>query len=155
MSALTWLLEEWDPDKEYTELELRKLRCFEASMVISFMRPFTKSRNGTTLSKKSIGIKLNENDKLLFQKVDSVRNDFIAHSDEEKMDFRIRAFELDDPKNLFVPKTFYEYSLHFNYEELRSLESLLGSLLTAVISTVWDLSQRHPKQMEFIKKPNR
>ena len=76
LSSLTWLCESWDPQEQYTRIELRKIKCFEAAMVVSFMRPFTSSRKGSVLKKKTLGIKYSNEENDIIKKIKKIRNEF-------------------------------------------------------------------------------
>lgn len=153
LSSLTWFLEEWSPEKQFTKLELRKLRCFESAMVIAFMRPFAQSRKGTVLSRKTIGVSFSDAEASLFKRVEDVRNSFIAHADEEEMNFRLDPFELDSVKGISVPNITYDDGLHFSEDELSVFEDLLRRLIDGISNTIWDLTQAYPEEMKFYKKP--
>lgn len=58
LSALSFILEEFDFDGTYNVVELRRYRSFEANFIISMARPLQPTRSGSTLSFKSLGIKL-------------------------------------------------------------------------------------------------
>jgi hypothetical protein len=58
LSALTFLMEECDFDAKYTAVELRRFRCFESTVIISFARPFEGSRGQTAVGLRAIGIQL-------------------------------------------------------------------------------------------------
>lgn len=153
LSSFTWFFEEWNPELQFTELELRKLKCFESAMVIAFMRPFVQSRKGTVLSRKAIGVSFTDEEASLFKKVKDLRNSFIAHADEDEMNFRIESFELDWVKGILVPNITYDDRLHFSEDELYEFQDLVRRLLYAISKTIWDLTQVYPEEMKFYKKP--
>ncbi len=153
LSALTWFLEEWSPDDQFTRIQFRKLRCFESAMVIAFMRPFAPSRKGTVLKRKTIGVSFSDEEASLFEKVEDVRNRFIAHADEDEMNFRVDQFELDSVKGISIPNITYDDGLHFSGDELRVFGNLLRRLIHGISKTIWDLTQAYPEEMKFYKQP--
>jgi hypothetical protein len=52
LSAITFLLEECDFGAKYHFVELRKFRCYETNIIVSFTRPFETSRGHTSLGLK-------------------------------------------------------------------------------------------------------
>ena len=58
LSALTFLMADCDLDGRYSKVELRRFRCYEAQVIISFCRPFVESRGSNSLSLKKLGMRL-------------------------------------------------------------------------------------------------
>jgi hypothetical protein len=75
-------MEECDFEARYNRAELRKFRCYEASLIISFARPFEPSRGQTTIGLRAIGLELNPEETRLKEAMLSLRRKVIAHSDE-------------------------------------------------------------------------
>ncbi len=72
LSALTFLLDECDYSARYTNVELRRLRCFETSAIVSFARPFEVGRGGQALSLKALGIVLSTEERKLKQRLSTL-----------------------------------------------------------------------------------
>lgn len=143
LSALTFLMEECDYSASYSRLELRKFRCYEASLIVSLSRPFVQSRKATTLSLKKIGLRLDSDDKRLLDRVVELRHKLVAHSDEDQMHFRTELFNLDEdaPK---LPNLIFDEGLLLNENELRRLEGLLRTLRQSISGYLFQLSQSSP-----------
>ena len=98
LSSLTFLNEELDYDKEtYHYVELRRLKCFELSFVISYSRAFTESKGSRykKLELSKIGIKLSDKQKPIHDKILELRQKIYAHSDQEFYVLRADHYEMD------------------------------------------------------------
>lgn len=117
------------------------------------MRPFAQSRRGTVLNRKAVGVSFSDTEASLLKKIEDVRNSFVAHADEDEMNFRIDPFEIDSVKGISVPNITYDDGLHFSEDELRLFEDLLRRLIHGITKTIWDLTQTYPEEMKFYKEP--
>ena len=152
LSALTFLLEDYDFEKRYSKVELRRFRCYETTLIISMARPFEQSRNSTTLSLRAIEIPLDGFEKELVSSITGLRQKIIAHSDEEEMHFRSGTFPVLDGTINF-PKLRFDETLHLKQEELIQLEALLRKLLQGIGQFVFKLAQDEPSVLERYKHP--
>jgi hypothetical protein len=152
LSALTFLMEECDYDTKYTSVQLRRLKCFETTAMISLARPFETSRNRTTLSLKSIGVKLDPKENALLERAMSLRRKIIAHSDEEEMRFRAFTFPVLEGSQNF-PRLQYDEGLQLSEDELLPLESLIRSLMHSIAGFIYELAQSDPERLNFCKVP--
>jgi hypothetical protein len=152
LSALTFLLEECDFDEPHTNVDLRRFRCFESTMTISLARPFENSRNGTTISLNSLGIRLSTREKELLDKIMHLRRKIIAHSDEEEMHFRVDTIDILNGE-IVVPHMQFDEGLFFSYEELRELELFLRRLKHTMAEFFIDSAKKHPELFNQYKTP--
>jgi hypothetical protein len=60
LSALTFLLEEYEYEKTYSRVDLRRFRCFETTLIVSFARPFKTGRGREKLDLAAIGFEFTE-----------------------------------------------------------------------------------------------
>jgi hypothetical protein len=153
LSALTFLLEDCDFEKKYAHIELKRFKCYEANMVISFSRPFALSRSKLILNLSKIGIRLDDNDKKNKEKMLKARNKIIAHSDEDFMHFKLSILKVDNRDDLIMPILIYDETLLFNYKELLTFEIFLRSLTRGIAKFIFDVAQKKPELMEFYKQP--
>lgn len=154
LSALTFLLEECDFDKKYSKIELRRLRCYETTLIVSMARPLEQSRGGTTLNLGAIGIKLNKEEKRLVEKVSNLRRKVFAHSDEGEMHFYSNTFQVLDGKINF-PHMQFDETLHLEKSELQELEKLLRKLVASLAEFFFHFSQKNPQAIDKHKIPAR
>ncbi len=49
LSALTFLMDEYEPNEVCSRLNVRKLKCFENTLIISLCRPFKTGRGRASL----------------------------------------------------------------------------------------------------------
>lgn len=152
LSALTFLLEDCDFTRKYSYVELRRFRCYESTLIISMARPFENSRNGTTLSLRSLGIQLERAETQILEKVLHLRRKIIAHSDEEEMHFRSSIFLVLDG-DLNLPHLQFNEGLHFGESDLRKLECLLRRLQQDMYVFFFKLAQEEPGRLEAYQVP--
>jgi len=154
LSALTFLLEDCDYTQKYSRVQLRRFRCYETTLIISFSRPFEQSRNGTTLSLKALGIVLSSDEKSLVTKLLALRRKVIAHSDEEEMHFLAGSFPVSDG-NLRFPQIQFSEQLEFSEAEAHKIETLLIKLKDGIASAIFEIAQLEPDRLEQRKSPSR
>lgn len=153
LSALTFLLEECDFDQNYRVVDLRRFRCYEANMVISFGRAFESSRKYSSISLKTVGIKLSGKERELQKKLLDTRRKIVAHSDSEMMHMRSTTFTVSAVDGMVVPHIVHDEALNFDKEELFEFEAFFRALRHYIHEFVFELTQRRPSLMEFYKKP--
>lgn len=152
LSALTFLLEECDSEAKYNRIQLRKFRCYETSIIISFARPFEGTRSGDTLGLKALGIRLDDGEHALKEKVMGLRRKVIAHSEEEYMHFMgtvIQPFE----DTAAIPTIQYREALYLTIEELGLLECLLRKLIGSIAKLLFEVAQSTPSRLEVFNQP--
>lgn len=154
LSALTFLLEECDFDVAYSRIQLRKFRCYETTVIVSFARPFEASRGKTVLGLKNIGLSLSSAEKELKARLMGLRRQVIAHSDEDAMHFRGTVLFPFDDSPLALPLLRFQETLYLDPEELRPLEALLRRLMQGITSSLFTLAQSQPARLDVYKAPN-
>jgi hypothetical protein len=154
LSALTFLLDECDFDATYSNVQLRKFRCYETTVVVSFARPFEPSRGKTVLGLKTIGLSLSVAEKELKARLMGLRRQVIAHSDEDAMHFRGEVISPFDDLPLALPLLRFQETLYLTQEELRPLEALLRKLMQAITSSLFTLAQYQPHRLDVYKSPH-
>jgi hypothetical protein len=153
LSALTFLLEECDFDEKYSAIKLRRFRCYESSIIISFARPLEGSRGKTALGLKGIGIELSQAEKELRDRVIDLRRKVVAHSDEDAMHFKGIILQPFDDIGIKIPLFKFQETLHLAQDDLRPLEALLRKLTYAIGTTLFQLAQVSPERLEVYKAP--
>lgn len=84
LSAATFLLEDWSRSKNLQTKELRRLKCYETTMVVAYGRPFAQAKGGAApFSWKQIkpGFQIEPSEVELHDKLIEYRNKLHAHSD--------------------------------------------------------------------------
>ena len=80
-SALTFIQEDVEWETKYSLAELRRFQCYEASLVVSYARPFWKGTSHIkALSFGALGIKLPPFTRAIHEDLLSKRNKVFAHS---------------------------------------------------------------------------
>ena len=150
LSAITFLFDECDFNKKYDRISMRKFRCYESTLIISMSRPLQKSRGGTTLGLKNLGIKYNEEERKLVDKILNLRKKIVAHSDESEMNFKMNLIPIEDEINM--PHIQFKESLHLSYKELNQIEDLLRRFMYSISKYLMEYSKVYPKSFERHKK---
>mgnify|MGYP006432966033 CR=1 FL=1 len=154
LSALTFLLEDCDFDQNYTKVDLRRFRCYETTLIVSMARPFEKSRGATALSLRATGIRLENAEKTLVDRIMALRRRIVAHSDEEEMHYRSNTFPVLEGTYNF-PYVQFDEKLHLEEEELLQLETLLRKLKQRIAEFLFELAQEESGVLDRYKKPAR
>lgn len=154
LSALTFLMEECNFQAQYGRIELRKFRCYESSLIISFARPFEPSRGQTTLGLRNIGVQLDSQEIALKETMLNLRRKVIAHSDDAPMHFRGSTHRPLEDSPISMPLFQYVESLHIEEAHCRPLETLLRKLTCSISTALFSLAQSAPDRLNFYKQPD-
>jgi len=152
LSALEFLLQEWEPEKAPDTIQLRRLRCYETAMIVAFCRPFEGSRGRSSLGLRALGISLNEDEKVLKERLLHLRRKVIAHSDDEEMHFRSDTHEV--AQGVCVPHLQFNERLTFCYDDLRELELLFRRLRQAINEFFFEAAQMEPELFNTLTIPD-
>lgn len=151
ISALTFLVEECDFDKKYSEVELRRFRCFETTVIVSFSRPFKVGRGRSNFDISSIGVQFSEDEKKLKDKLLHLRDKVVSHSDEEAMEYKTYSFTVFDDSELRMPVALFQEGLFLCKNEYLEIEKLLCKLIHAVAEYNFRFAQENPELFEHLK----
>jgi hypothetical protein len=154
LSALTFLIEECDYALRYSTTELRKFKCYENAAIVAFARPFEVSRGRTVLGLRALGIQLNPAEVQLKKKVLDLRRKVVAHSDDERMHFKISTMQVFQDSPLAFPVLLFEESLHLNQTEAKELHELLHKFARELALTIFALAQSQPERLNIYKLPS-
>lgn len=144
LSALTFLGEEYP--EEIQRIELRRIRCFETTMVISYARPFSQSYLPLPrFCLNLISFTPSEDEASLHEELMALRNKRVAHSDFETM--RMHSAVLD-VEGLSFPHLAFDEGLHFSKERVGELESYLKRLLCHLARWVAEQAQANPTLLQ-------
>lgn len=153
LSALTFLQEECDYAARYSIAELRKFQCYENSAIVAFARPFEVSRGRTTLGLRAVGVQLNAAEERLKSEVLDLRRKVVAHSDEERMHFKISTTQPFADSPIKLPLLLFQESLRLESGETEELVALLRKLIRALSETIFAIAQRQPERLNVYKTP--
>ena len=153
LSALTFLLEECDYAAKYSTAELRKFQCYENAAIVAFARPFEVSRGRTVLGLRAVGVRLNAFEEQLKSKAIGLRRKVVAHSDDERMHFKISTLQPFEDSPLALPVLLFQESLRLEPAEVQDLQTLLRKLVHGVAKTLFALAQSQPERLNVYKLP--
>lgn len=97
LSANTFLREDCDWDAEYNLSDMRRLQCFETTMVVAYSRPFSKVRGFSTPFRFKLlpNFALTSEESDLHEKLINQRNRLHAHSDGDFTQLRLEIWRTD------------------------------------------------------------
>lgn len=153
LSALIFLSEECDFDAKYNKVDLRRFRCFETTMIVSFCRPFKTGRGREALDLSKIGFEFTQGECDLKDKLLWLRDKIISHSDEEEMEYRACSIRPADDIDLRMPVVIFREALYLNQEEYAEIESLLRRIIDAIARFKFDYAQSNPNEFDRYKVP--
>jgi hypothetical protein len=153
LSALTFLLEDCDFEKEYDKVSLRRFRCYESTLIISMTRPLETTRSGTTIGWRALDIKLTKAEKALIKKVRDLRGAIVAHSAEEEMHFRVSTFPVLDG-DFNIPHFQFNEGLLLEKNELLELELFLRKIKEKLAKYFFKVAQENPELLVRYREPN-
>jgi hypothetical protein len=153
LSALTFLKEECEFDRKYNKVELRRFRCFETTLIVSFSRPFKAGRGRESLDLSKIGFEFTEEEAILKNKLIKLRDKVVSHSDEEEMHYKSYSFQVYDDKDIRMPMTIFNESLLLDESEIRGIEMLLHRIHDKLARYKFELVQSQPELFDKAKTP--
>ena len=154
LSALTFLVEECDYTAKYSRVELRKFQCYENAAIVAFARPFEVSRGRTSLGLRAVGVRLDAAEEQLKDRIIDLRRKVIAHSDEERMHFKISTTQPIDDSLVALPVLVFQESLRLDPVVVEDFQSLIYKLIHGLSATIFAIAQSHPERLNFYKIPS-
>jgi hypothetical protein len=153
LSALTFLMEECEYDKKYNVVDLRRFRCFETTLIVSFARPFKTGRGRKPLDLSSIGYELTAEESDLKDKLIRLRDKVVSHSDEEEMEYRTYSINPFDDHDVKLPIARFQEALYLEEAEIYKIENLLKRINRALAEFQFKEVQSNPGEFNRHKKP--
>jgi hypothetical protein len=147
-------LSECDPDSTYSKVELRRFRCYETTIIVSYARPFSQARGEVPcLPFKTIRGELNKDQRDLHRQLMKMRNKVLAHSDAEMMRMVARTFPIDlkDGREFHALQTVFDEGLTFIGDKLRQLDELLHAAFAIVYRKLLEEAQEQPNDFNLVK----
>lgn len=153
LSALTFLSEECDYSVAYSTAELRKFQCYENTAIVAFARPFEASRGRIVLGLRAVRVQLSTAEQRLQSKIIDLRRKVVAHSDDERMHFKISTLQPFEDSPVALPVLLFHESLRLDPSEAEALQALLRKLVRGLAETIFALAQRQPERLNVYKLP--
>ena len=147
LSAVTFLLEDCDYGSEYDAVSLRRLRCYEATAIISFCRPLEPARGSTILGLRALGVRLASDEEKLKERITQLRRKVVAHSDEDAMLFLAEIVQPLDDFPYEVPNFQFKESLYLAEAEAHDLQHLLRKLLHRMTDELLQMAHVAPQRL--------
>lgn len=150
LSAFDFLLE-LELDHRYSEVELRRFRCYLDAGVIAYCRPFTATKGVPTLSFKQIGVKLTAGQRQLHDSLWDYRNKVVAHSDADRMRIAVSVLTpFEERQDIAMPMIVVDEGLPF-LDQRDALIAWLHVLMRALSEKTFALAQSGPRPFGFKK----
>jgi hypothetical protein len=151
LSACEFLYE-CEADKKYSKIELRRFRCYETAMITAYTRPFSQSR-GTIpkLSLKMTGAQLSAEQIELHEKLMTLRNKAVAHSDAEAMRMLSHTSPIDFPDGaqFQLLQAVFDEGLTFIGPELINVNELIHRIFNSTYTKLLKEAQHSPKEFNL------
>jgi len=146
-------LSEVDFDALISKVELRRLKCYETTMIVSYVRPFSAAYGKVKpLKFEDIGIVLSEKEAILHDRLISLRNKVFAHSDGDRMRLVAKPMkiEMSDGFTFQTFQTAFDDGLEFSdYMEIMDVSGLIRRMFHAVWTTLHDTFGQDPDWTEL------
>lgn len=136
LSAATFLFEEVDWEERYSLADMRRFRCYELALIVSYCRPFSQAEGEVgSLSWKKIAIERSGEETALHEKFVTLRNRVYAHTDADYASFRtlLLQSEIGDGGpdfNFIMPR--FDEGLRLTQQEVFAAYKLLHRIVAAV-----------------------
>ena len=153
LSALTFLIEECEYEKKYSRVDLRRFRCFETTIIVSFARPFKTGRGRKKLDLSAIGFEFTSEESELKDKLIRLRDKVVSHSDEEEMIYRTNSFKPFDDHDVRMPVEQFQEKLYLEEVEIYKIEKLLHRLIHTIAKYKFKIVQSNPDEFNINKAP--
>jgi transcription elongation factor Elf1 len=138
---------------EYSKIDPRRFKCYENQAIISFCKPFVKSRSGVQLSCKKCGLRLDTAEKKLKKELIDIRNKITAHSDSEEMHYKGVTIEIGGDSDDRAPFFIFDEGLCLSNDQRRTLETLLHKMIGGLIEHTFKLAALCPERFDIYKLP--
>ncbi|CAD7036172.1 hypothetical protein RHAB21_02491 [Pseudorhizobium halotolerans] len=145
LSALTFL-EEYDMEERYSRVDLRRLKCFETTFVVSYSRAFSDNKGSRypRLSLRRIDVKLSTEERKLHDVILDLRNKVYAHADESMAHVRLDIHEIDidiESETVLFPHLQFDHSLYFSgYMEQLQAQELIRKVMSGLVRKLMAMS---------------
>ncbi|ESY42557.1 hypothetical protein X747_12440 [Mesorhizobium sp. LNJC384A00] len=151
-SAAIFLAEEFDENISYKLPELRKFRCYETTLVVSYARPFAKAEGVVgSLSLKDIGLKSTDEFWPLHVRVLELRNKLFGHSDAEHVPFRVLYSLLDKARpDAPIILTRFSDELTLTTSEIQALEARMSTFIHLLRKKGYEAAKVFPERLTQI-----
>ncbi|NKL18477.1 hypothetical protein [Rhizobium leguminosarum] len=155
LSAITFLGEDLDPEAKYSKIELRRLKCFETTFIVSYGRAFTKSKGSRydQVSLRGIGVKLSAKERALHELIVGLRQKEYAHSDESFAHVRMDMMHIDISGGTFAfPHLQFNHGLEFAelYKRLATMQ-LMHKIMDGLLNTIRGLAEKLPESFVYVE----
>jgi hypothetical protein len=146
-------LQEAEENELYSKVELRRFRCYEHTAIVSYGRPFSQSKGKVPkLSLKQCGVKLTDKEKQFHDRIITLRNKLVAHTDLEMMNFASRTHDLSDavgkPFNVVFTQHDEGLQLH-NFHDQEMFIDLIRRVSFSLYQRLVEIAQGDPSAFDL------
>ncbi len=138
----------------HSKTELRRFRCYETTLVVAYGRPFSQSLAGgiPPLSTKMIGLKPSPERRALHDRLISMRNQIMAHSDGEMMRMTVKPFDVsldDESQPVVILQTVFDEGVTLMGRLLVETNELLHEIYAAIVRCLHHEAQQNPELFDL------
>lgn len=151
LSALTFLIQECEYDKSYSCVDLRRFKCFETTLIVSFSRPFKTGRGREQLDLSKVGFEFTSEETKLKDKLLRLRDKVVSHSDEEEMEYRTYSIKPFDDHDVRMPVSQFQEALYLEETEIYKIQELLRRISGALAKHQFEIVQSSPDEFNRYK----
>ena len=147
-------LEDCELDRPIPKKELRRFKCYETTLVVAYMRPFSQAHgNIQRLTLENCGVSLREDLRRLHDQLYMQRNKIFAHSDGDLMRMAVASHELtfEDGTSIKMFHTVYDEGLSLMGSDLWNVRELINTLYHGIYEQLWSDAQQDPTLFSFKK----
>ncbi len=151
LSAATFL-EDCDPDRPISKKELKRFKCYETTLVVAYMRPFSQAEgNIPRLTLEKCGVSLSDELRQLHDQLRFQRNKVFAHSDGELMRMAVAAHEhkFADGTSFNMFHSVYDEGVSLLGPELWKVRELINTLYDGIFEQLFSEAQQDPTLYNF------
>ncbi len=148
-------LGECNEDKKYSRIELRRFRCFETTMIVSYLRPFSTSKGRIpSFNFDMIEMVLNTEQQELHDEIRKLRNKVFAHSDKEMMAMEASTFPIGDEKDSpQFPYVRFDEGVRFLGPRRLEVIALFREIISRIAKSMYREAQKAPDEFNMSVRP--
>jgi hypothetical protein len=151
LSAYAFLAE-CDFDAPISRVNLRRFTCYETTMIISYVRPFSAAHGDVKRLKfEDAGIVLNTEQLALHEHLICLRNKVFAHSDGAQMRFLAKPLKIEMAEDFKFQtfQTVFDEGLNFSSSSSLDVAELISVAFHGVCATLHEGFQQESEWVEF------
>jgi hypothetical protein len=140
-------LEDCDPDRPTSKNDLRRFKCYETTLVIAYLRPFSQAKGKIPrLMLENCGVSLSDDLRRLHDQLRLQRNRILAHSDGDLMRMAVATHEhkFDNGNSFTVFHSAFDEGISVLGSDLLKVRELIQTLYGGIFEQLYAEAQQDP-----------